>query len=391
MIKSIFHLLKRALARSLFNKKKDVTVVGITGSYGKTNTSTAIAKILSKKFKTLQTDLNLDTNHNIPNTLLKLRDEKILVIEYGIDHIGEMENNLKLVRPKIGVLTGIAPVHTDQEHLGSLENVIQEKGRLLEALPSDGVAFINWDDGRAREMSEKTLAKVIFFGTDSKHCQIYATEPRVTLEGTEFKLHWEKKSVKVKTKLIGRHHLNNLSAAAGVALVLGMNLEEVAKAVEKIEPLEGRVSIEKGFNKTIWINDSRRANLASMLAGLQVLSDIKAKRKIAVLGEMREMGDYAEEGHREVGRFVAKIKPNYLVTIGNTTQWVSQVAKEKVDTYEAEDVFDAAEKLKDILKPGDLVYLKGSLLAHTERIPLILQGKKVDPDEIASKRYEIYR
>lgn len=368
-----------------------ITIIGVTGSYGKTNTSVAIEKILSTKYKTLQTDLNLDTNYNLPMTLLNIRDHKILVLEYGIDHPGEMESHLSLVKPKIGVLTGIATVHTDEEHLGSLEHVIEEKGKLLEALPKDGYAFINWDNPKARGMSTKTLAKVIFYGTDSKNCHIFATEPKVSLTGTEFKLHYEGQEIKIKTKLIGRHHLNNLAAAAGVGLTVGMSLKEISQAIGELEPLEGRVSIEKGFNKTIWINDARRANPSSTLAGLQVLDDLKGKRKIAVLGEMREMGDYAEEGHREVGRFVAKIKPDLLVTIGNTAQWVAMEAREKIKVQETKDVFEAASVLKEYLKPGDLVYLKGSLLAHTERIPIILAGKKVDPDEIASKRYSVYK
>lgn len=390
MIKPLFHNLRRKFAKLWLSFHSDLIIIGITGSYGKTNTATAITKVASKKYKVLQTDLNLDTNFNLPITLLKLREEKVLVLEYGVDHKKEMLRHLSLVKPKIGVITGIAPVHTDQEHLGSLEGVIEEKGYLLEALPKNGFALINYDDQKAREMASKTKAEIIYYGTNAE-CDIWADKPKVTLAGTEFTLHYKEETIAVKTNLIGCHYLVNLAAAAGVGIILGLTLKEIALALSELQPLEGRMSIEKGFNNTTLINDARRANLSSTIAGLQVLADLPGKRKIAVLGEMREMGEYSEKGHREVGDFVKKIKPTFLVTVGSHTKWIAEQAKKEVPVHEARDVFEAAKILKDLLQPGDLVYLKGSLLAHMERIPLILEGKKVDSDEIASKRYEIYR
>jgi UDP-N-acetylmuramyl pentapeptide synthase len=173
-----------------------------------------------------------------------------------------------------------------------------------------------------------------------------------------------------------------------------MKWREIITGLAKLIPLDGRGNLEPGPKETVILNDSRRANPASTVAGLQTLADLSAKRKIAVLGEMGELGKYSEEGHRSVGHKVAEIKPDYVVCVGGATKFIAEEARKgmkKNQVIFVKDVFEAAGVLSGILKKGDLWYLKGSLLKHLERIPLILEGRDVDPDEIASKRYEIYR
>ena len=154
------------------------------------------------------------------------------------------------------------------------------------------------------------------------------------------------------------------------------------------------MSIEPGPKGTVLLNDSRRANPASAIAGLQALDEYPAKRKIAVMGEMGELGDWEEKGHRDVGLEVARVKPDYLVAVGPLTKFIAEEAEKsmrKGTVVWVNDVFEAAGVLSSLVKSGDLIYLKGSLLKHLERIPLIMEGKQVDPDEIASTRYEVYR
>ncbi|MEX0616537.1 MAG: UDP-N-acetylmuramoyl-tripeptide--D-alanyl-D-alanine ligase [Candidatus Woykebacteria bacterium] len=389
-----FHFSRRVIAKLWIIAHPKATIIGVTGSYGKTNTTMAIAYVLGAKFKTIVTDVNLDTLHNIPITILHLGDHEKLVLEYGVDHPGEMSTHLFTTKPKVAIVTGISPVHADKEHFGSLEKIIAEKAKLVSALPRKGFAILNWDDQNVRRMSQATKAQVIFYGTDPTNCSLWADRVKVSFKGTEFYLHVQGEQIKIKTQLVGRHYIYNLMAAAAVALTQKMTLKEIASAIENLKPLPGRLSVEPGPKNTVILNDSRRANPASTIAGLQTLDDLIAKRKIAVIGEMGELGQYDEEGHREVGKFTKNIKIDYLVGIGPSTKYIIDEAKKSMRKGRAihtKDVFEAAGVLGTILQKGDLWYLKGSLLKHVERIILLLEGKDVDSDETAFHRYEVYR
>ena len=390
--KQPFHQARRFLAKLWLKFHPQVKIIGITGSYGKTNTTLAIATVLSQKYKTLQTDLNLDTIYNLPLTLLKLRNHEILVLEYGVDHQNEMDFHLSLVKPSVAVVTGINPTHSDPELLGSLAGVIEEKGKLLAALPKDGLAFLNRDDFHVRQMAKKTKAKVIWYGTSSK-ADFWAEEVKVDFSGTGFSLHQQDKKYRLKTGLVGQHFVHECLAAAAIGRSLGLNWQEIKRGLIKLKPLKGRVSLEKGPKGSILINDALRANPASTMAGLQVLAELSTKgKRIAVLGEMGELGDLAEEGHREVGRNVAELKIDYLIGIGPlqklTTQEARKQGMKKENVFWAKDVHQAAKLLEKLLKKGDLFYLKGSLLRHLERVLLLLESKKVDCQLTACHQYQ---
>jgi UDP-N-acetylmuramoyl-tripeptide--D-alanyl-D-alanine ligase len=393
--KKFFHGGRRFVAKFWLLSHSKVQVIGVTGSYGKTYTASAIASVLAEKYKTLHTDTNLDTLFNIPITVLKLSDQQKLVLEYGIDHPKEMSSHLFVAKPSIAVITGITPVHADPAHLGSLENIIREKGKLaVSASKKGGWVVANWDDQLARRIAETAKGKVIFYGKNRYHCQFWVSHIKVLSKGTSFKMHFKGQSHNVKLQLIGKHHVYTAMAAVAVGYLCDLKWREIARGLEKVKPLFGRGDIEPGPKESIILNDSRRANPASTIAGLQTLADFPAKRKIAVLGEMGELGDYSEEGHRSVGRKAAETKPDYLICVGETTKYIVEEAEKgmkKGKVIWAKDVFEAAGALSGILKKGDLWYLKGSLLKHLERIPLILEGNDVDPDEIASKRYEVYQ
>src|SRR3989304_5121168 len=394
IVKPFFHTSRRLLAKLWLQSHSKTTVIGVTGSYGKTNTTVAIHEVLSQKFKTLATDINLDTTYNIPITILKINDHQKVVLEYGVDHIGEMDRYLFVARPKSAVVTGIAPVHSDKSHLGSVENIIKEKSKLVKAVPKNGWAILNGDVREVREMAKVTQAQVLFYGLNKNNCQVWANRIKESFSGLEFNLHYKDTLVKVKTSLIGRHYVYNCLAAAAVGIVSELPLSLIAKGLANLEPLEGRMSVEQGPKQSVLLNDSRRANPASTIAGLQAIKDLPAKRKIAVLGEMGELGDWEKRGHQQVGKMVGDVKPDYLIAVGPLTKFIVEEAQKKMKKGTAiwvGDVFEAAGVLTGILKKGDLIYLKGSLLKHLERIPLIMEGREVDPDEIASKRYEVYR
>lgn len=382
-MKQIFHQTRRVLAGIWLKLNPQVTIIVITGSYGKTNTTRAIATVLAEKYKTLQTELNLDTVYNLPMTLLRLRPRhQKLVLEYGVDHKNEMDLHLSLAKPQIAVVTGINPTHSEPELLGSLAGIIKEKSKLIAALPKAGAAILNWDDQQVKEMAKATAAKIIRYGT-TPDCDYWADKIKVDFSGTSFVINNQQEKVEVQTGLIGRHFVLNCLAAATAARLQGLSWEEIKTGLAKLKPLKGRVSIEDGPLGTILINDALRANPASTLAGLQVLVDLPTKgRRIAVLGEMGELGELAESEHRQIGRELAKLKIDYLISIGPLQKLTADQAVKsglrKEQVFWVENVAQAAGILKKLLKKGDLFYLKGSLLRHLERVLSILKGEKVN-------------
>lgn len=394
--KQPFHTLRRHLAKNWLKLFPRLKIVAITGSYGKTNTTRAITQVLSQKYKTLQTDINLDTIYNLPITILKVRPwHQALVLECGVDHRGEMDKHLSLFKPQIAVLTGISPVHAEADLLGSLEGIMEEKGKLIEALPKNGWAILNHDDILVREMANKTRAQIIWYGTD-KSCDFWADEIEVSFFGTSFKLYASKfglNGVKVKTGLLGKHFVHEALVATAVGLIYGLTVDQIKKGMGELKPLPGRLSLEKGPLGTMLLDDHLRANPASTRAGLETLVTLPYQgRKIAVLGEMGELGRYAKSEHRNLGKFVAGLNLDFLVSVGPlqklTTEEAQNSGMEKSRVFWAKDVHQAAVVLRKILKAGDLWYLKGSLLKHLERIIFLLKGRKVSCKLISCHVYE---
>ena len=396
VFKKLFHCLQRFVAKIWRAFFPSLIVIGVTGSYGKTNTVRAIKFALGKKFTPLTTDINLDTVFNLPLTLLKIRPQnKALILEYGVDHRGEMEAHLRLIRPQIGVLTGISPVHAEKELLGSLSGIIEEKGELLEALPKTGWAVLNFANPHVRQMAKKTEAKIVSYG--QKDADFWLKDTNVELGGTSFlvglRQGGKEKEVRVKTKLIGRHFGEEIMAALAVAKILGIKEKEAAQNLEKLTPLPGRMSLEKGPKDTLLLNDSLRANPASTSAGLKTLAEIPYRgRKIAVLGEMGELGQYQEKEHRLIGQKLTSLDIDFFVGIGNLTHLIWEEAINngfaKKRAFWAKDVVEAAQILEKLLKKGDLWYLKGSRLRHLERILLLLNHETVDCRLISCHNYD---
>lgn len=381
--KKLFHQSRRLLAKYWLLLQPAIQIA-ITGSQGKTNTTQLLARILTDFSSTVVTDVNLDTIYNVPITALKVRPwTKFAVFELGVDHPGEMDLHLQIVKPKLAIVTGISPVHTDEEHLQSLENLIKEKRKLIEALPQDGYAILNWDDENVRKMASHTKAKVLFYGSDKKNCDAWVENIRLSLQGTSFTLGKNA----VSSFLIGRHHAYNIAAAFLVCEILGISTEGFLNSLTKIKSLKGRMSVETGPMRTIILNDALRANPASTSSGLETLSQIEYKKgkKIAVLAEMGEL-QFPGVEHRKIGRLIGPLDIDYVIGIGPAQKYVIEEAeksgKPKENLFWAKDVYEAAGFLKHILDEGDLIYLKGSLYRHVERVLHILEGKKPRADLI---------
>ncbi len=388
--KKIFHQSRRLLAK-YWLALQPALQIAITGSQGKTNTTQLIAQILRDNAPTIVTDVNLDTIYNVPITALKVRPwTKFAVFELGVDHPGEMDLHLEIVKPKIAIITGISPVHTDEEHLQSLENLIEEKRKLIEALPQDGYAILNWDDENVRKMASHTKTKVLFYGTDKKSCDVWINNIVVSLKGTTFTLHGQSiltAGVRVKIGLIGKHHAHNVMAAYLVCKIVGIPVNDFLNSLKSLKPLISRMSVESGPMDTIILNDALRANPTSTASGLETLSQISYKKgkKIAVLAEMGEL-QFPEVEHKKIGKLIGPLNIDYVIGIGPAQKFVIEEAeksgKPKENLFWAKDVYEAAGFLKHILGVGDLIYLKGSLYRHVERVVHIFEGKKPPADLI---------
>lgn len=389
-MKAIFHNLRRIAAKNWLEINSQLKVIGVTGSYGKTAAVNSIAGVLSSQYSVNKTDTNLDTVYNLPVTILKTKIwNNVLVLEYGIDHLNEMDFHLSLVRPSIGVLTGITPVHADKEHLGSLENVISEKNKLFDSLPEDGLALFNYDDENVRKLGQSYEKRKVFYGIGEK-AQIRAEKISFSTQGTIFNLRDGKENLEIKTGLLGYPAVYSCLCAYAVGKELGLASVKTIQKLSELKPLQGRLSVEKGPLGSILINDAKRANPASVMAGLKSIKEFPG-RKIAVLGEMGELGKYEEEMHSLVGKEASRLKIDFLIGVGPLTKFtIKEAEKEgmkKENIFWSKDVRQAAEILKKLIQKDDVLYLKASLLRHLERVIYILEGKKVNCEENICHNY----
>lgn len=384
-IKKLFHQTRRYLARTHLASKKAVQI-GITGSQGKTNTTYVITSVLQAVGPTVVTDTNLDTIYNVPITAFKVSSATEYVVwELGIDRPGEMTRHLEIAKPSIGIVTGISAVHTDKEHMGSLENLIAEKRKLIEALPENGYALLNWDDPNVAKMAPYTKATVLKFGT-TPNCDVWVDLDSVhsTLKGISCVLHHGEKEIPVSSGLVGIHHIYNIMAAYLVfSLVTKADSTLFTETVQKLVPLQGRMSVEEGPKGTTLLNDALRANPTSTRFGLQTLAALKEStgKKIAILAEMGEL-DKTEEEHTKLGAYIATLELDYVICIGPLQQYVYEAAlhngfsTQKI--FWVPDVFEAAKILQPLVQKEDIIYMKGSLLRHVERVLLLLNGTNVN-------------
>jgi UDP-N-acetylmuramoyl-tripeptide--D-alanyl-D-alanine ligase len=368
--KQLFHSSRRFLAKRWLSLMPALQIA-LTGSHGKTNTTYVLSKMLTAIGNTVVTDINLDTIYNVPITALKVMPwTRYAIFELGVDHPGEMDFHLQIVKPKVAIVTGIAPVHSDAEHLGSLENIVKEKQKLIAALPKEGYAILNYDDTHVRSMAAFTKAKILWYGTDKNRCNMWVDPKtvKVSLKGTSFSIQGLTLNIDLQTNLIGKHHIYTIMAVYSTLQAISklthhvISINQLIKKVRNIQPLPGRMNIENGPLGTLLLNDSLRANPASTKSGLETLSEIDYAqgRKIAVLAEMGELEKPKEE-HQKIIEFLKKLKIDFVIAIGNLYPQSSKV-------LHAKDVFEGAIILKKIINRGDLIYLKGSLYKQVGRV-----------------------
>lgn len=343
-------------------------VVGVTGSVGKTTTKEMIASVLSRRFRVLRSERNLNNEIGLPLTLLQLdASHQKAVLEMGMYDLGEIRLLCEIARPTIGVVTNVGPTHL--ERLGSIERIAQAKRELVECLPTDGWAVLNGDDPLVSAMASDTQARTFRYGLEPDF-DLWADEIESHgLEGIRLRLHHGTDTLYLTVPLLGEHSAHTVMAASAVGLISGLTWDEISAGLRAV-PEQLRLVVVPGTAGSTVIDDTYNSSPASALAALNLLAELDGRR-VAVLGDMLELGPYEDEGHRIVGRRAAAVV-SVLVTIGERGQIISDEALAYgMDPAQVAHVTcnsEAVAALSSRLRSGDFVLVKGSRGMHMEDI-----------------------
>lgn len=371
---------ERALIKwaELVLRKFGTTVIAVSGSTGKSTAKEAIAAVLSTKYNVYKSPGSFNGRFGLPVALGKLRSEhQLAVLEFGIDQFGEMEDMVEATQPTIGVMTNIGHTHLDR--FGSMENVATEKRILLEKLPENGIAILNFDDSLVRDMSPNTPANVMTLSVDtgvksSFGADLIAYNLVIGHTKTGFDMRFgDQRFVGKWTPLLGAHQLYAVLNAVALGLCFEISIEASLKALTESEALPGRMCSLKGTNDSVLIDDSYSANLESTLCALDWLGNFRSdNRKVyAVLGDIGGLGSQAVQGYREIGRKLAETVDG-LITKGEFVTEIERSAQEhglaRTAIHSTYSPRDAALALKETLNPGDIILVKGSAGSRMERV-----------------------
>lgn len=359
----------QALAAS--NRERcGVTVVGITGSTGKTTTKDMVARVLNTHLRTLKTMGNFNNEIGLPLTLLDM-DETFdaAVVEMAMRGPGEIDALCRIAGPKAAVITNIGETHL--ELLGTVSNIAAAKGEILEHIPPEGFALLNAESPFIRREAARCRGKVIFFGIEQP-ADIMAENIRPEGGGSRFNAVVDGESHEFILPVPGRHNVMNALAAIGVGKEMGLSAEEIAEGLAAVALTGMRLEIIEAGGLKI-INDAYNASPASTKAALQVLTELAGgRRAVAVLGNMLELGTWSAEGHREVGETAARLGLDYLVAVGDLAAGIAEGAAgaglpgERV--FRCTDNVGAEKVLDGMLLDGDVVLIKGSRGMKMEQI-----------------------
>lgn len=385
-------------------------IIGVTGSVGKTSTKMAIYTVLSNHFKTRVSYGNLNNDLGLPLAVLgdfneddlKLvsRDTKsgekikekiffwikvilnsisqiifknknypeVLILEYGADRPGDIKYLLKIAKPQVGIITAIGEVPVHVEFYNSPEELALEKSNLIVNLYSANLAVLNYDDVMIHKIKHRTRAKIVTFGFEKgADIRILNFENKIEngkLEGIVFKIEYENSIIPFRIKnVFGKSYAYAIAAAIPVGIYFGINLINIAESLENYKPIGGRSNIIAGIKNSLIIDDAYNASLLSMTAALDLLKSLPAKRKIAVLGDMLEIGKYSIFAHENIGKLVPEAA-NILITVGPRAKFIAESAKKNGLKQKNILVFNTVEEVFDpllqLIKSGDLILIKAS-------------------------------
>jgi len=370
-------------------KKFKGKVIGVTGSVGKTTMKEAIYTVLNSNFRVVRNPGNMNTEFGLPLTILGLESgfksatkwayllvkgffkafrqmySEVLVVEMGVDKPGDMDVLLSIVKPDVAVIGPIAPVHLDTNQFKDLDEVFTEKAKLVYTLNDDGIAILAADDDRVVELRKgRPKSKTFTYGT-APDADYKATGVEQDLEGIRFNLTMEGRRIEVTVPILGKHHAVSVLPAIICGLYMGMAMGEVLEALKRFKLPPGRLNLIEGAKDGVVIIDSSyNSSPSSCIEALKTLADLTPRsggRKIAVLGDMNELGEDSERLHREVARHIPE-SCDVFVSVGRLAEIFADVAEEKgmKKVFRYKNVSELIEQFKDEIKENDLILVKGS-------------------------------
>ncbi len=353
-----------------------VPIIAVGGSNGKTTTKDLLAAVLRQKFATLASEASFNNDIGVPLTLLKLENaHQAAVLEIGTNHPGELAALVKLIRPRIGVITNIGREHL--EFFGDLAGVAEEEGCLAELLPADGLLVINGDSDWTDALAKRTCARVVRTGL-AKTNDWRAEEIRMDERGITFRVEAPRADLcgEYRLTLLGRHQVANALLALAVGAELGLGRAELQRGLAEAKPARMRMHLWEAQGVRV-LDDSYNANADSMAAALRALVELPcAGRRIAVLGDMAELGGHSVAAHEEAGRTAAELGVGQLIAVGRMAGVLANAARAAglLRVFEFTDVESAAGAIQRFFKPGDLVLLKASRATGLERLAEVLRA-----------------
>jgi UDP-N-acetylmuramoyl-tripeptide--D-alanyl-D-alanine ligase len=363
---------RAALGRlaAAYRDQFDLPVIAVGGSNGKTTTKELIASVLRTKFSTLWSEASFNNDIGVPLTLLRLeKSHHAAVVEAGTNHPGELAPLMKMIRPRLGVITNIGREHL--EFFGDLAGVAQEEGALAEWLPADGRLFLNGDSEWTDRLAARTKAQVIRVGLGEKN-DWRAKRVRLDKHGATFQVESPKSDFagEYRVNLLGRHQVANALLAIGVGEELGLSRAEIQRGLAECRPPKMRLNFWEANGVRV-LDDCYNANADSTIAALETLCGLPLQgRRVAVLGDMAELGAQTEAAHAEVGRKAAELRLDQLFAIGVMAPVMARAAREAglLRVMEFAEVDGALKAVKGFLKRGDVVLLKASRSSRLERV-----------------------
>ncbi len=358
-----------------WRRKLDLRVIGITGSVGKSSTKEMAAEVLSMRYRTLRSPGNLNNEIGLPLSILRLgTGYERAVLEMGFYVPGEIAFLCDIALPSIGIVTNVGTVHA--ERAGSQEAIFLGKSELVQALPPapQGTAILNFDDPWVRKMEEKTHARVFFYGL-SHEADLWADEIQgLGLDGIRFQLHYQSETLHARVPLIGRHSVHTALRAAALGLVEGLTWQEIFEGLHQGHTQLRLVAV-RSRKGALLLDDTYNASPESMLAALNLLDELDG-RKIAVLGDMLELGPYEKQGHEMVGMRAARVADT-LLTLGPRAHIIAEAARRaglgKSNVLEFEELNPIVDWLESNLTSTDATLIKGSHSLRMDRIVSALE------------------
>jgi len=353
-LKALYEIAK--YKRSLYN----IPIIAVTGSVGKTSTKDVIASVVSQKYKTLKTEGNYNNNIGVPLTILKLRDHEAAVIEMGMNHLGEISLLTDIAKPTLAVITNIGTSHIG--YLGSRENILKAKLEILEGMEIPKIIINNDNDLLHNWYEEnKQNLEIHTFGIENKS-ELNAENIKLQENESIFTAISQTDTIDIHVPVGGEHFVYNALCATEVGRILQISNEQIQQGISQFELTKKRMDIRKLENGAILINDAYNASYESMQASLEFLENYRGQRKIAVLGDMFELGEFSIELHKKVGEEVAKRNIDILICAGENSKYIIKEAEKnlKVKTYFMHNNEEIVEKLSQELRNEDVILVKAS-------------------------------